>query len=97
MVNIPGCTHIGNFRIEKKGGGVSILLKEGISYKRRKDLDVFQEGQTESIFVEILSKNGKKIIIGSMYRPPNNKIEQFSNNIIDIVHKARNTGCRTIL
>ena len=97
MVNIPGYTHIGNIRTEKKGGGVSILLKEGMSYKRRKDLDVFQEGQTESIFIEILSKNGKKIIIGSMYRLPNSKIEQFSNNIIDIVHKARNTRCRMIL
>ena len=54
MVNIPGYTHI-------KGGRVSILVKEGISYKRRKDLNVFQ-GETESLFIEILSKNGKKII-----------------------------------
>ena len=41
MVNIPGYTHIGNFRTKKKGVGVSILLNEGISYKRRKDLDIF--------------------------------------------------------
>ena len=96
MVNIPGYTHIGNFRTEKKGGGVSILLKEGISYKRRKNLDVFQEGLTESIFVEIISKNGKKFILGSIYRPPNTKIEQFSNNLSDIIHKARNTGSKLI-
>ena len=66
MVNIAGYTHIGNCRSEKKGGGVSILLKDGITYKRRTDLDIFQEGETESVFVEILSKNGKKIIMGSM-------------------------------
>ena len=96
MVNIPGYTHIGNFRTKKKGGGVSILLKEGLSYKRREDLDIFQKGFTESIFVEIISKNGKKIILGSMYRPPNTQIEQFSNNLIDIIHKAKNTGSNLI-
>ena len=58
MVNIPDFTHIGNYRKDKKGGGVSILIRNSISYKRRLDLDIFKEGQTESIFVEILSKNG---------------------------------------
>ena len=85
MVNIVGYTHVGNCQSEKKGGGVSILLKDGISYKRRKDLDIFQEGKTESVFVEILSKNGKKIILGSMYRPPNTNISQFSTNLASIV------------
>ena len=58
MVNIPDFTQIGNYRKVKKGGGVSILIRNSISYKCRFDLDVFEEGQTESIFVEILSKNG---------------------------------------
>ena len=35
VVNIPGYSHIGNYRTERKGGGVLILLKLGISYKRR--------------------------------------------------------------
>ena len=45
MVNISSYTHIGNCWCGKKGGGVSILLKEGITYKRRKDLDVYDEGR----------------------------------------------------
>ena len=65
------------------------MLKEGISYKRRPDLDIFQEGETESVFVEILSKNGKKIVIGSMYRLPNTNISQFSTNITNIISQAR--------
>ena len=89
MVNIAGYTHIGNCRSEKKGGGESILLKDGIAYKRRTDLDIFQEGETKSVFVEILSKSGKKIIIGSMYRPPNTDISQFSNNIVNIIRQAK--------
>ena len=91
MFNIPGFTHTGNHRYERKDGGVSILLRDGISYKRRQDLDIFEEGQTESVFVEITSKNGKKIIFGSIYCPPNTQIKQFSSNIIEIVNKARNT------
>ena len=61
MVKIPGYTHVGNYRKNKKGGGVSILIRDGISHKRRLDLDVFEEGLTESVFVEIRSKNGKHI------------------------------------
>ena len=67
MVNIPDFMHVGNYRKDKKGGGVSILIRNGISFKHRLDLDIFEEGQTESIFVEILSKNGRKIVLGSLY------------------------------
>ena len=91
MVNVAGYTHVGNYRNTKKGGGVSILIKDGISYRRRQDLDVFQEGETESVFIEILSKSGKTIIIGSMYRPPNTDITQFSTNICTITSLARKT------
>ena len=31
-----------------------------------------------------------------MYRPPNTQIEQFSNNLINIIHKAKNTGSNLI-
>ena len=89
MVNIPGYNHIYKHRCDQKGGGVSILLKTGIPYKRRKDLDIFQEGKTESVFVEIASKAGKAIVLGSLYRPPNTDITQFNDNIIHITEKAR--------
>ena len=91
MVNVAGYTHVGNYRNTKKGGGVSILIKDGISYKRRQDLDIFQEGETESIFIEIVSKSGKNIVIGSMYRLPNTDITQFSNNISTITSLVRKT------
>ena len=95
MVKVPGYTHVGNYHSGKKGGGISILLKDGITFKRRTDLDVFEEGKTESVFIEILSKNGRKIILGSMYRPPNTDTNQFSSNIISIVKKARSTNCNS--
>ena len=89
MVKIRGFTHICNFRKEKKGGGVSILVRDGIAYRRRQDLDVFEEGHTESIFIEVKSRNGKQIIFGSMYKPPNTSNEQFIKNLTEIVHKTK--------
>ena len=89
MVKICGFTHISNFRKDKKGGGVSILVQDGIAYRRRQDLDVFEEGHTESIFIEVKSRNGKQIIFGSMYKPPNTSNEQFITNITEIVHKTK--------
>ena len=50
---------------------------------------MFEEGQTESVFIEILSKNGRKIILGSLYQPPNTGIEQFSDHLIDISNRAK--------
>ena len=60
MVNIPGYKLIGNHRPSRKGGGVCILLNGNIPYKRRHDLDIFEEGILESVFMEIRAKNGKK-------------------------------------
>ena len=91
MINIPGYTHIGNYRKDHEGGGVSILLKNGIPYKRREDLDIFIEGKTESVFIETISKCGRPILMGIMYRPPNTDLNQFSDNLTNIVNRARAT------
>ena len=88
MVNIPDYTHFGNYWKEHKGQSISILLKNGIPYKRRDDLNIFLEGQTESIFTEITSKCGKPIVIRSMYRPPNTDLTQFKENPACIVSKV---------
>ena len=89
MVNIPGYTHVFNHQKNCKGGGVSILLKDGIPFKQRPDLEIFEEGEIESVFIETISKCGKTIIIGSMYRPPNTDVIKYSNSLSEIVTKTR--------
>ena len=66
-----------NSRSESKGGGTAILLQNGINYKRRKDIEVFKEKCVESTIIEITAKDGKKIIVGSMYHPPNTDPTNF--------------------
>ena len=89
MVKIPGFTHVSSYQKNKKCGGVTILIQEGISYRRRLDLDIFNEGLTESIFIEVRSKNGKQINFGSLYKPPNVDINQFSEHLSSITNKVR--------
>ena len=52
-------------------------------------MDVFDEGLTESIFIEVRSKNGKQIIFGRLYKPPNVGIDQFSEHLSSITYKVR--------
>ena len=87
LVNIPGYTMISNSRSLAKGGGTAILVKEGLKYNTCKDLDIFIEKKVESVFVEILAKCNKHIVVGSMYRPPNNTEDTFVEAILSIRHK----------
>ena len=68
LVRIAGYELISNQRKYSKGEGVAILVKEGITYRCQKDLDIFVEKQVESVFIEITAKNGKHMIVGSMYQ-----------------------------
>ena len=90
MVNFQGFTHIDNYQRQRKGGRMLILLNDKIHFKRRKDLEVFDEGKTESVLIKILAKNGKKIILGSLYRPLNTDENQLINNICEKTTKATN-------
>ena len=89
MVNIPGYNLIGNHRPTRKGGSVCILLNENIPYRRRHDLNIFEEGILESVFVEIIAKNRRKIITGSMYKPPNAESKQLIDGFEILVTKVR--------
>ena len=87
QVHIPGYTLISNHRRQYKGGGTAILVREGITFTRKSELDTFIEKHVESVFIEILTKSHKHIIIGSMYRPPNNTDDSFLESILKLRHK----------
>ena len=89
LVEIPSYTLISNHRSNCKGGGTAILVWNGISFKSCKDLDIFQEKTIESVFIEISSKSGKKIIVGSLYCPPNNTPLEFTTKLNEITCKIK--------
>ena len=91
-IRIPGYTLVSNYRQDHKGGGTSVLIKDGIPFQWRQDLDVFIEKHTESTFVEISIKNGTPVVIGSLYRTPNTPAQEFIDNVSNVIKKIRCEG-----
>ena len=89
LINITGYTLLSNNREKTKGGGTAILIKNHISYTRRSDLEEFQEGQLESTYIEIQSKNKKKITVGSLYQPPNISADRLHHHLSETIPKVK--------
>ena len=63
----------------KRGGGVCLYIKENIRYKLRNDLvDTSDSNNIDCLFVEIERKGLKNIIVGVIYRPPDQDVKIFN-------------------
>ena len=87
QVNIPRYDIISNHGQEYKGGRTAIIIKQGIPYKRCMDLDIMVEKKIESVFIEITTKDGTPVIVGSMYKPPNMDASGFITSLREIICK----------
>ena len=77
MVNLPGYNFISNHRRGKTGGGVGLYLGDYFQYKLIQDCNISNPEVIESLFVEISNPLGKNIIVGTVYRPPNQNPSSF--------------------
>ena len=50
LLNVKGYNAVCASRKAKSGGGVALLIKEGLIYRERRDLGCFREGIFESVF-----------------------------------------------
>ena len=76
-------------RQENAGGGVLVYVKDGVSCKRRDDLE---QANLECIWLEIRPSKSKPFLIGNMYRPPNSTIqwnEIFEENIENVLREEK--------
>ena len=85
LVNITGYNFVSNHRKSKIGGGVGIYLQNDIEYKILKECKFSDSEVIESIFVEIIVPQGKNIIVGCVYRPPNQNTALFLEKFNDIL------------
>ena len=75
-------------RKKKTGGGVALLIRDGLVFKERPDLSTFNEGVFESVFIEIIKGGGQSNqVVGSVYRPPGSDLSCFSQEINRIMGK----------
>ena len=86
MYNIPDYSFVHNSRRHKSGGGVGIYVKNNISFIDRVDLRL-SETLCESIFIEIPQTDGKNIVVGVIYKPPDVNISQFTEAFDTIISK----------
>ena len=89
LMNVPDYTLISNNRTHSKGGGVAILLRSDISFKKRNDLSVLLEKEVESMYIQITAKNGTQIILGSLYRSRNTDENALINHLGKTINKIK--------
>ena len=73
-INIGGYEE---FKFEPTGtthGGAGFFIKNGIDYIERKELNLNSPSRHEAMFVEIILKNRKNLVIGCIYRHPSSDI-----------------------
>ena len=93
-VNVPGYDFVGKQKVNKKGGGVGLLINNNLKYKARPDLDITSP-ILENCSIELKTSN-KNIIISSMYQPPNTNQREFIEKIGTFMNKI-DTKCELIL
>lgn len=76
-------------------GGACIFIKSELDYHVRHDLKLNTD-KVEDIWVESVI-DGKKIIIGSVYRHPGNDIEPFRTMFDTVLHKIQTEGGRALI
>ena len=77
---------VSNHRKYKTGGG-GIYLQNDLQYKLLNECKLSDSETTESIFVEITVPFGKNIIVGYVYRPPNQNTALFLDKFNDILSR----------
>ncbi len=76
-VDLDGYNFIQNCRHGRAGEGVGLYLDNSMVFKMRDDLSLDGLEHVESLFVEICRNKGKGIIVGIIYRPPSQNVDDF--------------------
>ena len=84
-------------RSTKANGGVAKLICDTLKYRRRLDLDIFEEGIFESCFVKIEGKFKRNILVGSIYRVPNTNEKHFINTYRELALKLKSEDKEIII
>ena len=81
-------------RQNKGGGGVCLYIDENIAYSLRNDLHQIKHPEyTESLFIEIERNKSKNIVVGIVYRPPDqdmNEFNKFTDSLLSKITKNEN-------
>ena len=86
-VDKDGYNFVHNHRSDRTGGGVGLYLTSELVYKTRNDLKLLDRQCTESLFIEICRPKEKSVIVGIIYRPPNQNPRDFISDLDRLLSK----------
>ena len=92
LYDINGYCFEHRYRTARKGGGVTLAIKNGIPYISRCDIEYFDR-EMESLFIEIdkdVFGTPSSIVIGVIYRMPDSSVDMFSNRMNDVMNTIQN-------
>ena len=85
---IPGYKSSKLIRRNKIRRGICIFTRDDLKVKLRDDLvPENNTGEMEALFIEIINERSKNIIVGMIYKPPNNRFNNFDNDLKTILTK----------
>lgn len=87
-VDMDGYKFVHNNRSGRTGGGVGLYLTSKLVYKIRDDLKFSDQQCAESLFIEICRPKEKNIIVGIIYRPPNQNPCDFMSDLDYLLSKV---------
>ena len=89
-VDIDGYSFVHKSRENRSGGGVGLYVSSNLNFKFRCDLDFLLPNVAESLFIEIVKPQGKNIVTGVIYRPPNQNADEFLTMTNELLSKISN-------
>ena len=83
-IQIPNYT-IEQCPTESSNGGTLLYIKKDIIYKVRYDHKKYKSKEIESIYIEIIKRNQKNIIVGCIYKHPHMEAYEFNHCYMDVL------------
>ena len=72
---------------EASKGCTLIYVSDRLSYKPRKDLEIYESRKLESTFIEIVNETEQNIIVGCIYRHHNISVKDFTETMATLLSK----------
>lgn len=91
ILNLNGYVLYNRNRSGRPGGGVCLYINSLHSVSVCDDLNI-DDGYSDSLFVEININNGKNIIVGVIYRPPDSDLNSFKLKLDELLNCINRTN-----
>jgi len=90
LFELEGYNHFKLFRSCRRGGGVSLYVKDNLDAQMRDDLSVINSN-FEIMVIEIRKSAAidRNIVLTVVYRPPNSDIQVFNEYLSDLILKTK--------